>query len=220
MSDRLPSPAPSTGVGAGGTPRGSFCWALGASLGVALGFAVFAFVVPLAGVSYYVGAPDEVGALAAAARAGALWLLCAGLGALVGLALALALGRRGPAPAWLGRAELGAFAVYLLCLRGGWGRVSRDLATATPGTIRATPLPAASWALPLAAAVLAAAAIWFVTRGSRSVQSAPRGLSLAGVHLLCSLTAAHLTVQLAYYVSRTPLFFAGLGDLVQRLAGR
>ncbi len=194
--------------------------AYGASIGVAVGFACFALLVPLGGVSYYVGAPDEPGAFAAAARAGWLWFACTAAGVLWGVLVAWLAGAGERTRSWLARGGVVFLAAYLLCLRGAWGRVARELALAPAGPARAPAAPAAAWSAPLLAVVVAGAALWIATRGSRPGAARAPALTLAGVHLLCSLTAAITTVQLAYYVSRTPAFLRGLGRLAAFLAGR
>jgi hypothetical protein len=180
----------------------------GVGLGLAAGFAVWVWLVPLAGVGYHSG---DTGTAAdpmrvAAARAGALWVACALAGAPAGGATAVLALRAGASARLLAQAATAALGVYALALRGAWG----DAAAAS--------LPVGGAVVPALAALAVAGALAAALRGRPPAGGAPRGL--AALHLCCSLAAAHLTVQLAYYAGLGGAFGRGLAAALAVLAGR
>ncbi|HJQ83669.1 MAG TPA: hypothetical protein VKA21_06320 [Candidatus Binatia bacterium] len=179
----------------------------GAGLGLAAGFVVWMLAVPLAGVTYHYGntsGPADVVRLACL-RAGRLWLFCAAVGASGGALLGVALARHARA---LVAAAAIATGAYVLALRGAWGWNGPPLA---PGA-RALALPAIAVAVPVAIAVVLCLLLARSERDRASLEGAP---TLTALHLCLSLGAAHLALQLPYYLGLRDELLAGLGDLVR-----
>jgi hypothetical protein len=178
----------------------------GAALGLAAGFAVWALTVRIADVPYHYGDADaraDVVRLACVV-AGRRWLACAALGGAVGALAGGLLARRAGV---LARAAAVATATYLLAARGAWGW------DGLPGAAATRALPLAATIVPVA---LTAAAAIFLLRGSRREAGTPSptdAATLAGLHLCLSFAAAHLLLQLPYYLGLRAEFFAGVADV-------
>jgi hypothetical protein len=182
----------------------------GAAIGLAVGFVAWALTVRIADVPYHYGDADaraDVVRLACVV-AGRRWLAYAALGAGTG---ALAGGVLARLAGTLARAAAVATGTYLLAARGAWGW------NGLPGAAPATALPVAATAVPVALVLVAALV---VLRGARRDAGAPSPAdagTLAALHLCLSFGAAHLLVQLPYYLGLRAAFFAGVADVFRIL---
>ena len=131
---------------------------IGAALGLALGFATFAFALPLSEAScHFPGSGSYPLFEASTVRAARTFLLGAGLGLAVGALLGAAsarrlAGERGP------RLATAALGLYALALRGAWGYAGPLPAT---GAGADAAWPVAASAVPLILAAAAAGCLWW-----------------------------------------------------------
>ena len=181
---------------------------IGAALGLAAGFAVFAIALPLREASYHFPGSGSYPLFeSAAVRAALTWVLGAALGLTVGAAAGAAAARslaagRGE------RAATAALGVYVLALRGAWGYAGP--LPAEPARAAAA-LPSLSLILPVAAAAAAIGLMWWLAGRRR-----PAGETTPWItaHAVFSLTAAILAAQAAYYASRAGAFCSGLLEVL------
>jgi hypothetical protein len=172
-------------------------WA-GTACGVAVGFAAWALIVRL-DIPFHYGTSDADSDLVrrAAMDAGWLWLVCTLVGTVAGAVVGAALsssdvfGRRAP---------IASCALYLLAARGAWGQ---------HGTLRggADTFSTSAAAVLLALVVVVGALLALRAREDRAD---PQVLA---IHLCLAFTAAHLAVQLPYYLAVLPRLGAGITTL-------
>ncbi len=181
---------------------------IGAALGLAAGFAVFAIALPLGETSYHFPGPGSYPLFeAAAVRAALTWILGAALGLAVGT-VAGAAAAQAQATGRGERAATAALGVYVLALRGAWGYAGP--LPADPARAAAA-LPSLSVILPITAAAATIGLLWWLAGRRRPTGAATPWIA---THAVCSLTAAILAAQSAYYLSRAGAFCSGLLEVL------
>ena len=208
----------------------------GLAVGLAAAFVVWVLQVRLADMPYhygFIGAPvltvDD-----ACREAGWLWLLCSAGGVMAGGAVGILAGTSIARRRLLTLAALASTGIYLLASRGIWGYEGfpPDSEGKFPEGKGPAPMPLISIVLPLAlAAVAVAILLRTVRRESRKGSDRPGGAGstanlldegvwgLPLFHLCLSLSAAHLTLQLPYYLGAGEEFLHALPDLVNLIPG-
>jgi hypothetical protein len=130
----------------------------------------------------------------AAMDAGSLWTACTIAGAVTGAVVGVALRR---ADFFVRRAPIASCALYVFSARGAWGQHGALHGGADTFNARAA---AALLALSVVGAIL-------LTRRVHDDRADPQ---LLAIHLCLACTAAHLAVQLPYYLALLPRLRASL----------
>lgn len=197
----------------------------GLSFGLAAGFALWVFLVPLSGVSYHMGTVTKMPRLTeATGSAGIQWILCSTGGAAVGgiFSLIMILVKKRLLSV-IDRLSIASVGIYALASRGLWGtppQTEREVAQTIVSGITSA-LPMHSWLFPMILTLFAVLLLGYL-EGRFAPSKDSNNLSQKGIlpaHFCMSLVAAHITLQLPYYVSRSGDFFAGLRDIIFLLIG-